>query len=321
MAGWRFSRFNFSAITKRWDLVPKLASRDIKISFDTSSTSHRHTKFLPLFIFHSCSSLPRLRYTMATSSTTISDLPEELLLQLVSYFCCITSQETQTAAFKNKQQEKGRQCENRTRQLSLHALCLMSHRLRRIATPILYASFTGSTTWYNFKLLQLFHRTISSPVKSITGHIRLLDCLQYVENRSADYLGNSLDSDIHVDGADRMVAQYYTLLADVIIRAPNLRQITVVSLETSEVSLWKNIVPEEGSLSSTPKMIHRLQKLQVLCLQVHTSELVSTAGCFRRICSAVATLPMLTEFRTSGATVTTAVSSLGKEFQFAREYG
>src|SRR5690349_18836900 len=127
---------------------------------------------------------------MATENVSLECLPDELLSYIVLHLSTIRSHETQSTAFKQKDTEKRRQRENRLRQLSLHSLCLTSHHFNRVATPILYASFTGSTTRHGIVPLRLFRRT-SAEINSSNGK-KYVGYLQYVENRLADYLGNDL---------------------------------------------------------------------------------------------------------------------------------
>jgi hypothetical protein len=249
----------------------------------------------------------------ATRATMIDSLPDELVLEVVNHFACIRSHDTQSIAFKEKKKEKARQRENRERQLVLHALCLSCHRLRSIATPILYASFVSSATIYSFKTLRLFHRTICVSGQSVDPKICLAECLQYVENRLSDHLGNSLlaDTNSNADEALLMVPQYFSMLADVVNHAPNLKQLTVVSLETADVSFWKDILPEVSDQTSTTVAIHGLQKLQSLCFQMNTNNSGHVAW-FRRISSAMTSIPMLTDFRASGVMTSNAkLPSLG----------
>jgi hypothetical protein len=243
---------------------------------------------------------------MAQPATSLQDLPVELILEVVRHLGCIRSHDPQSTAFKEKEQEKARQCENHARQLALHSLCLTCHRLRTIATPTLYSSFVGSATWHGYAPLQLFHRTISSPNNATGLKIRLADSLQYVENRLSDYLGNSLYDDTEFYGAIHMVAQYFYLLADIVRLAPNLQHLSVVSLETDEVSFWNYLLP--GNLGtwappvSSQVASHGLPKLQTLCFQIHTEGygFGPDAAWFRRICSAMTSVSPLSDLRASG---------------------
>lgn len=83
-----------------------------------------------------------------TGSLTLLDLPEELLLLIISQLHALRLDKTQSEAFKNKEKETDRQYENHYRRIALHSLCLTSRRLNRLAVPVLYSAFTGSTTRY-----------------------------------------------------------------------------------------------------------------------------------------------------------------------------
>ncbi|KAH3907677.1 hypothetical protein HBI56_180820 [Parastagonospora nodorum] len=244
---------------------------------------------------------------MSKSAVTLEDLPDELVLEIVQGLGCIRSYETQSTAFKNRAKEIGRQCENRARQLALHSLCLTNHRLRGIATPILYASFCGSLTWYGSKPLQLFYRTVRGSNTGSDRRVRYLEYLQYIENRLADNLGNSLHRDSsHADTTD-MAANYLQLLADIAVCAPNLQRLCVVSLETSSISFWQYVIPGGGYPPFEDKAITSVfQKLESASLQIHAeSASVYTAkevAWFHSICSSMVSVPKLKDFRASGVT-------------------
>jgi hypothetical protein len=244
---------------------------------------------------------------MREGAHNLEDLPDELILEIVHYFKCIRSYETQSTAFKIKSEEEERQRENRTRQRGLHSLCLTSRRLRGIAVPTLYASFMGSVSFYGMNPLKLFHRTVSSSDCATGLDNRLVDYVQYIENRSSDFLGNNLGDDAECPGVEHMLARYYYLLADIVRSAPNLEHLSVVSIETDETSLWRHLVPMEAEADAPPSLTtienHGLGKLHTLCLQVHTQFGASgTAADFFRICSELTSLPSLSDYRASGAT-------------------
>lgn len=81
-------------------------------------------------------------------SLALLDLPDELLLLIVSQLHAIRLDKNQSQAFKNKEKETDRQYENYYRRVALHSLCLTSKRLNRLTVPVLYSAFTGSTTRY-----------------------------------------------------------------------------------------------------------------------------------------------------------------------------
>jgi hypothetical protein len=234
----------------------------------------------------------------------LCDLPDELLSEVIQQLDSIRSYEPQSTAFKYKEKERMRQRENRARQLTLHSLCLTSHRMRRLSLPTLYGSFLGCTTWNGCGPLELFCRTISNPQNAVGLQVRLRDYIRYVENRLSDYLGNSLHDDTEFYGAVSMVARYYELLATIVHFAPNLEHLSVVSLETDEVSFWVHIVPEdlgEGPTAASNLTDHGLRKLRNLCFQTHTEGSFGfESASFRRICSSLVSLPSLVDLRASG---------------------
>ena len=240
--------------------------------------------------------------------TTITDLPDELILEIIRYFSCIRSNEPQATAFKEKEKEKSRQLENRTRQVALHSLCLTTHRLRHIATPNLYASFAGTATYHGYEPLKLFHRTLSNPGNGFGLKVRLTEFLQYAENRLCDYLGNNLYEDTDFYAAVYMVSHYFELLADIVKHAPNLQLLSIVSLESYDVSFWKYLTPSNNELSDIRScgnsVGHRFRKLRTLCFQVHTGgqEFGVNAAALGRICVAMMGAPCLTDIRASGVT-------------------
>jgi hypothetical protein len=243
---------------------------------------------------------------MTTSNAAFGNLAEELAEEILFHLSSIRSYEPQSTAFKDKKNEKARQRKNRVRQRALYAICLTSHCLRRIATPILYASFTGSATLHGWKTLQLFKRTICTPQATNIATLRInhAECLLYLENRLSDYLGNNLYDDMEPSHAENMVANYFCMLADVIRSAPNLQHLSVVSLETTDVSLWGYLLPGHCSLTLDEKNPagHGLTKLQTLCLQIHMAayDSANVDISFHDICLAMTRVPLLSDFRASG---------------------
>ncbi|KAH7117137.1 hypothetical protein B0J11DRAFT_442813 [Dendryphion nanum] len=226
---------------------------------------------------------------------SLLDLPDEILLQILAYLRIIRSYKTQSQAFRLKQEEITRQSKNRQREAAFYSLCLTSKRLHRVATPVLYEAFVNTTTWQGFKPLCLFLRTISQ-CSSLAYHV------QYIENRLWDYLGNGLYDDLEFYGATEMVREYYETLATVIRLCRNISHLTVVSLETAEVSLWRGLI----QLKSSPTQMasHGFLKLHTLCLQIHTEDygLGEESSWFRRIANALLTVPTLKTLRASGVT-------------------
>ncbi|XPS99116.1 hypothetical protein M3J09_008298 [Ascochyta lentis] len=231
---------------------------------------------------------------------SLYDLPDEILLEIARGLQAIRSYETQSVAFKHKGTEKGRQRENHIRQKALHALCLTSHRLRCISLPTLYASSITCATWSGLKQLRLFHRTISSSEKALNQSKSLKGYVQYVENRLADYLGNSLHDDEIFQ--EKSAFGYFHLLSKVVLCAPNLEHLCVVSLEHGEVSFWDHLLAK--SHPSTRLVGHGLGKLRYLSIQIHAHAwpTVPGAAVFERISLTLRSFAMLSELRVSGAT-------------------
>ena len=106
-----------------------------------------------------------------------------------------------------------------------------------------------------------------------------------------------------------MVARYFLLLADIVRCAPNMQHLSVASLETNDISFWNRVVhrrDEAASSGPTLLAVNGFRNLQTLCVQLHTKGygLGRDAASFRRICSAMASLPSLVDFRASGVMTT-----------------
>lgn len=240
-----------------------------------------------------------------SAATEFDELPDELVLEIFNHFACVQSYEPQSVAFKRREEEKARQRENREKQLALYALCLTSHRTRAIATPILYSSFVSCTTLYSLKPLQLFNRTICSSEPATGLNVRFADCVQYIENRLSDYLGNSLRADIaDVNGEEGllMVSKYFTLLAEVVTHAPNLQHLNIVSIELDNDSFWEYLLPAELDHAPAAIATHGFRKLQSLSMQLQSKNygLHTKAPLFRNIYSALASVPSLRDLRVLG---------------------
>ncbi|KAF2128697.1 hypothetical protein P153DRAFT_263017, partial [Dothidotthia symphoricarpi CBS 119687] len=237
----------------------------------------------------------------------LHDLPDELLLEIFSSLECIRSYEPQYTAFTNKEKERTRQRENKVRQLTLYSLCLTSRRFRVIATPILYTSCTSTATWHSSKSLASFHKTISAPGTGYGLTTPLANCLRYVENRFSDHLGNSLEHDSGTVDATDMLGQHFFLLSDIITKAPNLQHISVVNIESGDMPFWRHLIPLEAdantALATTKIASHGFPKLRTLCIQIHSldtfGKLAEDAVWFQHICTALATVPSLSELRAS----------------------
>lgn len=244
---------------------------------------------------------------LKSTMSDVYDLPDELLLEIVNNFRSIRSYEPQSTAFKNKTKERTRQRKNRVRQFSLCSLCLTSRRFRGISTPVLYASFLSTTTWHSFAALVNFHRTISAPGNGYGLSIRLADCLTYIEDRFADHLGNSLEQDSRSDGATNMVSRYFLLLSEIVSHARNLEHLSVVCIESYEISFWGRIIPLKTGIDDkrlpTKVAKHGFPKLQTLCVQIHDQDRFGGTNIedvwFHRVCGILKDLPLLSEFRAS----------------------
>lgn len=229
--------------------------------------------------------------------SSLYDLPDEILLEVVCRFEVVRSFETQSEAFRYANAEKGRQRENHIRQQALYALCVTSRRLRYLSLPSLYSSSVTCASRRGHRSLQLLHRTIIEPGNALGQTKRLAEHVRYIENRLADYRGDSLQADVWFQNGP--LASYFQLLADLILRAPNLEHICVVSVEHNDVSLWNHIY--DGSPSSSQQI---LLKLKHLSAQVHTYPYSSVPGVsqLERMLQHLRSLPVLSDLRISGAT-------------------
>ena len=231
------------------------------------------------------------------ASTRFMSLPDELLLHVVSSLGYIQSAKPQAQAFRNREKESTRQRENHDRRIALHALCGTSQRLKRVSQSVLYSAFMGSATWSGFIPLCRFLRTLREE-PGLARHV------QYFENRLSDYKGNSLYDSLEVLGAVEMVKDYFDTLVATICLTPNLTHLSVVSLETSEVSLWRHIVKDKDKDALPHMAAHGFPKLESLCLQIHTEDygIGEESAWFRRITNALMTVPTLKTLNVSGAT-------------------
>jgi hypothetical protein len=224
------------------------------------------------------------------------ELPEELILYMVCNLKAIRSEEPQSQAFKNPSRERARQRENRLRQATLHSLCLSCHKLCRIATPVLYSSFVGSTTLYGVRLLNVFFATLSTR-QELGLHV------EYVENRLSDYLGHALHNDLkNFPNSAGFVADYFVKLAIVVRLSPNIQYLCTVSIESIDETLWSHILPDSTLRWTIAD--HGFPKLHTLVLQTNTtSELasVSDRGSFSTIFYEMVAAPRLTCVRALGA--------------------
>lgn len=238
---------------------------------------------------------------MAAKTASLGGLPDELVLEILNHFHTIRSYETQSTAFKDQWKERTRQSENRVLERSLRNLCLTSRHVSRIATPILYASFTGAVTRHGLTPLNLFHERAST---SDVPRRKCIEYLQYVEVRLEDDQGNSLHADFIDPDSVYQAAYYFQLLAYVISCAPNLQHLCLVVLETDDVSFWKHIITEEnitGALTRTTTTRQDFRKLRTLCIQMHIDVSIDhSSELFDQICSFMLRAPVLSDFRAHG---------------------
>ncbi|KAF2446637.1 hypothetical protein P171DRAFT_430746 [Karstenula rhodostoma CBS 690.94] len=235
---------------------------------------------------------------------SLLDLPDELILLVISELLAIRLDQPQSLAFKNRHKETDRQYENYYRRSALYALCLTSKRLNRLAIPALYDAIVGSTTSYGIKPLRLVCRTLTDR-EELRSHV------QYVENLLEDCLGNKLFNDLEDGNADKWVNEYFQKLAWIIRMCPNIQQMSVISIESPDFTFWRCLLdlPDEGmwdqdrrNMQSVPR--HSLRKLQKLTLQTNVSEgyMRQHLVDLNRIYVALLGCSPLTELRASGVT-------------------
>ncbi|KAF2114763.1 hypothetical protein BDV96DRAFT_493923 [Lophiotrema nucula] len=97
-----------------------------------------------------------------------------------------------------------------------------------------------------------------------------------------------------------MVQDYFMMLGLIIQRCRNLAHLTVVSLETSDVSFWKALLLDKVA---PPRFTtHGFARLRTLALQLHTEDygLGEESTLFPRIYNALASVPSLQQLRASG---------------------
>jgi hypothetical protein len=224
----------------------------------------------------------------------LCDLPDELLVDVVHFFDIIRSHETQSTAFRDKNSEKARQCENNIRQRTLHALVLTSQRLRRVSLPHLYSSSVTCATSNGLRSLQLLHRTLTSSDHALGQPERLCEHLQYLENRLADYRGNSLQDD--EDFQRGPVKSYFQLLAELVMLAPNVEHINIVSLEYNDVSFWTHVIdaPQRAHFDSP-------SRLRYLIIQIHAGSTSPDISVSEQTIQCLPSYPLLQDLRMSRA--------------------
>lgn len=237
---------------------------------------------------------------------SLLQLPDELLLEIMRHLDSLRASEPQAIAMSKLKEERKRQSINQERRLALHSLCLTSRRLRRIATPVLYASFTSTSTWKGMEHLTLFHRTISTEVHLGEHRSPFSKYVRYIENRFSDHLGNNLYDETEEYDTIQMIARYFYLLAEIVKLAPNLQHLCVVSLDTEDMSFWQFILPP--ALAVDPAIEHAgvshvsFSKLETLCFQVNTSSYRHNTrnDWYARIVLTMKSAPLLKEVQVCG---------------------
>lgn len=233
--------------------------------------------------------------------TALCDLPDELLVNIVHFLETRRSFETQSTAFKDKISEKARQCENNIRQRALRALSLTSRRLRRVSLSTLYSSFVTCATSTGLRSLQLLHRTLASSDYASGQHKCPVEHLKYLENRLADYKGNSLQDDEKFQQGPIKI--YFQLLADLVLLGPNIEHICTVSLEYDDISFWTRIIdPFRTRNDDHPP------PLRYLITQIHTGPTSPDISVSEQTIQYLSSYPMLQELRMSRATTQRAGS-------------
>ncbi|KAI4613307.1 uncharacterized protein J4E87_009954 [Alternaria ethzedia] len=234
---------------------------------------------------------------MSSKNASLEGLPDELVQEIITHLDAIRSCDTLFRFTKHQKDvaiEANRQSDNHIRRLALYSLCLTSRCLKRMATPILYASFIGTAAEHGTKPLQLFRERI---LDSSDSGEELNKYLKYVEIRRMDKKCQNDSIPPHT------VAQHYlTMLADVVKQAVNLQHLSIENIEDHERSFWRHLVPgRETTLSPTPNpgAEHVFSKLQTLCVNTTLQHygLHAETISFDQICSVVSTAPMLTDFR------------------------
>jgi len=234
---------------------------------------------------------------MSSKNASLEGLPDELVQEIITHLDAIRSYDTlfrYTEHQKNVAIEANRQSDNHIRRLALYSLCLTSRRLRRMATPILYASFIGTAAEHDTEPLQLFRERI---LDSSGSGEELNKYLKYVEIRRMD---KKLQND---SIPPHTIARHYlTMLADVVKQATNLQHLSIENIEDRDRSFWRYFVPGREithSPTSNPGAEHIFSKLQTLCVNTTLQHygLDAKTISFDQICSVVSTAPMLTDFR------------------------
>lgn len=229
---------------------------------------------------------------------SLCDLPDELLLEVVGFLEAIRSHDTQSTAFKDRNVEKARQRENNFRQQALHALCLTSHRLWRLSSPVLYSSSITCASSSGLRGLQLMHGTLTRPNHTSHRTNCLFENLKYIENRLADHKGNSLQADDAFQQGP--MTTYFQLLARLVSLAPKIEHICIVSLEHDDVSLWTHLLdPSQGFFVHNGN-----SRLRCLVAQIHAHGWSASPdiSVSELLIQNLPSFPMLQDLRISGAT-------------------
>ncbi|KAF1933581.1 uncharacterized protein M421DRAFT_395659 [Didymella exigua CBS 183.55] len=140
-------------------------------------------------------------------------------------------------------------------------------------------------------------QTLTSSNHTLGQSRHLSELLHYFENRLADYKGSSLQGDEVFQRGP--VATYFQLLAGLILLAPNVEHICLVSLEHDDVSLWTHFL----DMSQGFTIRNSTSKLRHLLAQIHahgwsTSPDISVS---ERLIQHLRSFPVLQDLRISGA--------------------
>jgi hypothetical protein len=259
------------------------------------SLSHLSARYMPLYICSVSGYYCFTDITISKSMATLHDFPDELVLEVVHHFSHIPYGPSISTMLDTQWNQSERRLKNQESQLALRSLCLTSLRLRKIATPFLYESFGEMPTWHGAEPLQLFLRTISSPEPGMGLQVRLVTYLQYVESLSEDQTNRRFQRNRSFEECIRVTAQYFQLLAEIVKCATNLRRLSIVSMESEEISFWKHVLLTDSNSSST---LNCLQKLQFLYFGGYGWR--SSSALYTRIYQAMVYLPMLKDIRVVG---------------------
>jgi hypothetical protein len=263
------------------------------------------------------------RFTMACAY--MNRLPDELLLEIVSYLHLLTKYASTPPTNKAQDKDDERYEENISRKFALWSLCLTSRRICRIATPILYSTF----------ILDLSTRPSKSPtyllLKTLIARPELAPCITYIENRIEDAVAArddphfmtwrtsaQCDAPLLVAVARKIwgcdfpseenswgcrledhpdEAELALLIA---LAAPNLRHLYLASLESFPPSIW-DFVGFEARNGLESVQTRAFPKLENLCIELEERDSwVSGGAWFTQLAGHLPNLPALRYLHTNG---------------------